>query len=187
MTRIGVMQPYLFPYRGYFDLIRSVDKFVIYDDAQYIKGGWVNRNLFPKPFTFRLEKHSAFTAINECYFKDIEKDKKDFLRKTQLPAGKYLEPMRQSYTLSYNIALTLVTVCEYMGIHTPFYFSSELRHKKSVEGVIDMVKALDGDVYVNLPGGKKLYTQNMFGKIKLEFIETKVEPSILCFMERNSL
>ena len=41
---IAIMQPYLFPYLGYFQLINSVDLFVIYDDVQYIKGGWINRN-----------------------------------------------------------------------------------------------------------------------------------------------
>jgi hypothetical protein len=43
-----------------------------------------------------------------------------------------------------------------------------------------MVKYLGGDTYVNLPGGKKLYNQSMFGDIKLEFIETTPAPSILC-------
>ncbi len=41
---IAIMQPYLFPYYGYFQLIDAVDKFVIYDDVNYIKKGWVNRN-----------------------------------------------------------------------------------------------------------------------------------------------
>ncbi|MDX9930187.1 MAG: WbqC family protein, partial [Bacteroidales bacterium] len=38
------MQPYIFPYLGYFQLIQSVDRFVLYDDVNYVKGGWVNRN-----------------------------------------------------------------------------------------------------------------------------------------------
>ena len=42
--RLAIMQPYLFPYLGYFQLINSVDTFVIYDDVNYIKGGWINRN-----------------------------------------------------------------------------------------------------------------------------------------------
>lgn len=42
--RAAIMQPYLFPYLGYFQLIRSVDTFVVYDDVQYIKGGRINRN-----------------------------------------------------------------------------------------------------------------------------------------------
>jgi len=178
--RIGINQPYLLPYKGYFDLIASVDKFVIYDDAQYIKGGWINRNQFPNMFTFRLERHSDYAKINECYFKDIEEDKKIFKRKFPRLIHNFLKPMQQSYNLSYNITLSLQEICKDLGIKTPFYFSSQFKHGKFVRGILDIVKALDGDTYVNLPGGKKLYYQEQFGDIKLEFIETIPSSSILC-------
>lgn len=42
--KIGIMQPYFFPYIGYFQLINAVDKYVVYDDVNYIKRGWANRN-----------------------------------------------------------------------------------------------------------------------------------------------
>ena len=42
--KIGIMQPYIFPYIGYFQLINAVDKFVIYDDVNFINKGWINRN-----------------------------------------------------------------------------------------------------------------------------------------------
>ena len=42
--KLAVMQPYLFPYLGYFQLIHAADAFVIHDDVQYSKGGWINRN-----------------------------------------------------------------------------------------------------------------------------------------------
>lgn len=42
--KIGIMQPYFFPYLGFFQLIHAVDKYLIYDDLSYIKEGWVNRN-----------------------------------------------------------------------------------------------------------------------------------------------
>ena len=41
---VAIMQPYFFPYIGYFQLMKAVDCFVFYDDAQFMKGGWVNRN-----------------------------------------------------------------------------------------------------------------------------------------------
>lgn len=173
------MQPYLFPYMGYFDLIASVDKFVIYDDAQYIKGGWINKNYFPDLFTFRLEKHSTFAKINECYFKDIEEDKIRFKKKTGINS-KYLDLLNQSHNLSFNITLTLKAICERLEIHTKFYFSSEIPHGKSVQGLLDMINYLGGDTYVNLPGGKSIYAQRMFEDIKLEFIETKPGLSVLC-------
>lgn len=178
--KIGINQPYLFAYRGYFDLIASVDKFVIYDDAKYIKGGWVNKNNFPDPFTFRLKKHSDYAKINECYFLNIEEDKKVFKRKFPKINPKYIDILRQDLDISANIYNTLCLICEDLGIKIPIYFSSDFKHGRFVDGILDIVKALDGDTYINLPGGKSLYTKEMFGDIKLKFIETKPGPSILC-------
>ena len=174
------MQPYLFPYKGYFDLIASVDKFVVYDDAKYMKGKYINKNWFPERFTFRLEKHSDYAKINECYFKNLQEDIISFNNKTKLNAEKYFKLMQPSYNLSYNITLTLQAICKDLGINTEFYMSSTIPHGKFVQGILDIVHTLNGDTYVNLPGGKKLYNQEMFGNIKLEFIETKPAPSILC-------
>ena len=42
--KVSIMQPYFLPYIGYFQLINKVDKYVVYDDVNYIKGGWINRN-----------------------------------------------------------------------------------------------------------------------------------------------
>ena len=42
--KLAIMQPYVFPYIGYFQLINAVNKFIFYDDVDYIKQGWINRN-----------------------------------------------------------------------------------------------------------------------------------------------
>lgn len=181
--KIGIHQGYMFPYRGYFQLIASVDKFVLYDDAQYIKAGFVNRNYFPKLFTFRLKKAPYYYKINERYFLDIEDDKKRFKRVTGLHSpiiDRVLNTMQQNYNLSYNIYLTIKEICKVLKIDTPIYFSSKIPHGTFVQGILDIVKFLGGDTYVNLPGGKQLYNQSQFGDIKLEFIETQPGNSILC-------
>ena len=180
MCRVAMHQPYLFPYRGYFDLIASVDKFVLYDDAKYMKGKFINRNYFPDLFTFRLKKHSDYAKINELFFADIEDDKKRFKRKFPKITTKYLDMLMERRSVVYNIFRTLTEICIDLGIYTPIYLSSEIPHGKFVDGVIDVVKYLGGTTYVNLPGGKELYNQDMFGDIKLEFLETKKGPSILC-------
>ena len=181
MTRVAVMQPYLFPYYGFFQLIASVDKFVIYDDAKWMKQSWINRNYFPELFTFRMKKHSDYAKINECYFHDIEEDKKMFKRKfPKLKVDKYFNALHQELNIAENCTRVLRMVCDTLGIITPFYYSSDIPHGKFSDGIIDIVKALGGDTYINAPGGKSLYTQEMFGDIKLEFIETKISPSILC-------
>lgn len=64
------MQPYFFPYLGYWQTIQAVDRYVVYDDVNYIKGGWINRNNIlingkVSLFTLALSGASSFKQINE--------------------------------------------------------------------------------------------------------------------------
>ncbi|MEG2614077.1 MAG: WbqC family protein, partial [Alistipes sp.] len=73
--KLGIMQPYFMPYIGYFQLIKAVDKYVIYDDVNYIKGGWINRNSLlisgdKKLFTIALQDASPYKLICEIEIKD---------------------------------------------------------------------------------------------------------------------
>src|SRR5690554_7239133 len=68
--KIAVMQPYLFPYIGYFQMINAVDKFVFYDDVNFIKQGWINRNrilLNNRDFLFTvpLKRANSFCLIKD--------------------------------------------------------------------------------------------------------------------------
>ena len=72
MARLAIMQPYLFPYMGYWQLMKAVDRFVIYDDVNYIKGGWINRNRIlvngePAYFTIPLDQASPYDAITAVH------------------------------------------------------------------------------------------------------------------------
>ena len=67
--KIAVMQPYIFPYIGYFQLINSVDEFIIYDNIQYTKKGWINRNRIlvnekDQLITLPLKKASDYLNVN---------------------------------------------------------------------------------------------------------------------------
>jgi len=75
VTTIAIMQPYLFPYIGYFQLLASVDRFVVYDDVTFIKQGWINRNRMlingqAAFFTVPLEHQSSAVAICEMRISD---------------------------------------------------------------------------------------------------------------------
>lgn len=175
--RIALNQPYLFPYKGYFDLIASVDHFVLYDDAKFMKASYINRNNFPFPFTFRLRKHSDYAKINELYFYNVKEDVERLKKKGV--KSKYLDILSDKISLDMNVYFTLRAICSDLGIKTPIHFSSMVPHRTGVEGIIDIVKHYRGDTYVNLPNGKKLYNQKQFGDIKLEFIETVPGPSII--------
>ncbi|MFM1836501.1 MAG: hypothetical protein RJA04_1189, partial [Bacteroidota bacterium] len=67
---VAIMQPYFFPYLGYFQLVQAVDDFVFYDDVMFIKKGWINRNRILLQgreflFTIPLEKQSQNKTIRE--------------------------------------------------------------------------------------------------------------------------
>lgn len=71
--KLAIMQPYYFPYIGYFQLINAVDEFIIFDNAQYINRGWINRNKIiinerEKLFTFSVKKDNRDKPINERFF-----------------------------------------------------------------------------------------------------------------------
>ena len=72
--KLALMQPYFFPYIGYYAVMKHVDYYVYFDTAQYIKGGWINRNRILKPdgkdwqyITIPIKKHSTATNINDIY------------------------------------------------------------------------------------------------------------------------
>ena len=76
--KIAIMQPYIFPYIGYFQLVQAVEMFVFYDDVNYIKGGWINRNRIlinnqPSYVTIPLKGASPNKLICEIEFIDSKR------------------------------------------------------------------------------------------------------------------
>jgi len=192
---IAIMQPYLFPYLGYFQLINSVDKFVIHDDVKFIKGGWINRNCILLNnknflFTLSLKKGSDYLNINQRFFVDyIEDEKKKIVTKLSSAYKKapyFVDIINLiSEILSYkglNVSLMITNslrkLCNYLDIKTQFFISSEIEKDDSLKGserVINIVKVLGGNHYINPIGGVDLYSKEKFLKegIKLSFIKTR--------------
>lgn len=190
--KIGIMQPYLFPYLGYFQLINTVDKFVIHDDVQFIKGGWINRNSILLNddrfnFTFSVMKDHYYKNINERYYtENFTKETKKFL--TNISIGYKRAPYFESvYKLLENIlnnkernvslfnTFSVMKICEYIGIDNEIMFSSKIckdNNLKSEERVIDINKCLKSNWYINPIGGKELYSRSNFEKqnIRLNFL-----------------
>lgn len=188
------MQPYFFPYIGYFQLINSVDKFVIFDDVQYINRGWINRNNIlvsgmGNVITIPIKKHSLNSNINKCILGDAaEETCKKILEtiKRNYKKAQYFEkvfPMLEEVitinkkidvsTYNYN---SLKVICNYLKIDTEFLLSSEIEKDEKLvatDKIIDIVKILNGKVYINPIGGINLYSQERFRNenIKLRFIE----------------
>ena len=196
--KIAIMQPYFMPYIGYFQLINAVDKFVIYDDVNFIKGGWINRNnilLNNKSFLFSIpiNNQSSFTKINSVKIdsKLYYSWKNKFL-KTIFLSYKKASNFEQTYqileltlavnsdefTIS-NLSLKAINnVLSYLKIDTEIIESSSIFNNnelKSQDRVIDICKLLGGTKYINPIGGVKLYDKNVFESVNLnlKFLQSK--------------
>ncbi len=192
--KVGIMQPYLFPYLGYFQLIKAVDTFVVYDDVQYIKKGWINRNqilLNGKPllFTFGVKKDSSLMNINQrIYSEDKFYLLKDNFLQTlyrsyhKAPFFKEVNDLiddiftYESLNVSDFNTNSLKKICDYMNIQTPFLLSSSLEKTDGMKGqevIIEINKKLKSDCYINAIGGRDLYSTKKFREngISLRFIK----------------
>ena len=189
--KIGIVQPYFSPYIGYFALINAVDKFVYFDDVQYIRGGWVNRNRIKivdtwHYITLPINKVSMSSKINEVYIVDderqINKIKKSIMHSyKKAPYYNEIKELIFGSIISgeniseLNINLTN-KVCNYLGIDTEMYVSSEIKTYDSLKGedkIINICKILDSDHYINPIGGVQLYSKEKFleSGIKLNFLK----------------
>lgn len=197
--RIAIMQPYFFPYLGYFQLISAVDLFLVLDDVSFIKKGWIHRNrmcfngkihLFSVP----LEDASQFRTIKETRIsvQEFPRWKRKFLASLSVFYGKqpfFAEGMALAeQTLSQpgdsiaDFAVTSLGVCcRALGITTPLRSASaaggtELRREARL---IDLCRRYNAGVYLNAPGGETLYTRAMFAPhgIRLEFLH----PMLSCY------
>jgi hypothetical protein len=192
--KVGIMQPYFFPYIGYWQLINAVDKYVIYDDVNFIKRGWINRNNIlmngeAKLINIQMHKASQNKLINEIEVSgnDIFNNK---LLKTikqcykKAPFYEDVFPVIESVinqeekNLAKFLELSIRQVCEYLSIDTNIVISSDVQKNnelKAQEKIIELCKILGGDEYINAIGGQDLYTYEDFALqgIKLRFLSTK--------------
>lgn len=192
--KVSIMQPYFFPYIGYFQLIANSDVFVIYDDVNFIKKGWINRNTIlvnnsPYLFSMPLQNVSQNKHINEIFISDLDKWKRDLL-KTISSSYKKAPFYQDVYPLiekiisfdELNLALyiqnSLQNLCEYLNLNTKLIMSSEIDKNNDLRGenkIIDICLQLGATQYINAIGGIELYTQENFQvkNIDLKFIKSE--------------
>jgi hypothetical protein len=196
--KVSIMQPYIFPYIGYFQLIYATDLFVIHDDVQWIKCGWINRNRFlvngkDQIFTFSVKKDSNYKNINERIFADIfNEDVKKFDRIIYNAYHKtpYYDSVRglldnifhePPINVSDFAVKSISAICQYLQIGTPILISSKLTKDNSLAGqarVLNINKCVGSTHYINPSGGTELYSKEEFEKnnIKLNFLKTRNIP-----------
>lgn len=190
--RLGIMQPYFVPYIGYWQLLNAVDSYVIYDDVNYIKGGWVNRNRIlvngeAKYFNVPMIGASPNKLINEVGVntdpKIIGKNKR-FIEAAYIKAPFFTDayPVVSeilqfgSNNLAEYLEHSILAICDYLDITTHIIISSNLEKDNSLRGqdkVLSICELLGATEYYNAIGGQELYSFDEFSKkgIALKFLK----------------
>jgi hypothetical protein len=194
---VAIMQPYFFPYLGYFQLIAHSDVFVIHDDAQYIKGGWINRNRILTEgraswLTLPVSRGAHDAAINGRRYQ-LDPSIVDRLLRRIDAAYATATTFKRTSMLVHEImtcadsnvatfnARLLQRIAGHLAIPTRFVFSSQIAKDARLTGqerVIDLCARLGATQYVNSVGGSRLYQADRFAAsgIELSFFESTVSP-----------
>ncbi|MGE0567039.1 MAG: WbqC family protein [Bacteroidia bacterium] len=193
MSKVAIMQPYLFPYIGYFQLMAYVDVFVIYDNLKYTKKGWINRNRIlvngkDEYLSIPLKNASDYLLIKERSLANSSaKDKVKTLNKivgaySKAPFFNETIPVIERCLANHDSNLfkfifhSIVEFKKHLQIDTELAISSEIQidHSlRSKDKVIAICKAMKMQHYVNPIGGTELYNKDEFAQegIKLEFLK----------------
>jgi hypothetical protein len=191
MKTIAILQPYFFPYIGYWQLIKAVDRFVILDDVNYIMRGWVNRNRLlinsePTYITAPLHQATQNKKICEIDLQSPPNWRDKLVKMVEItyrkaPHFSEVFPVverlirHETNSLSDYLAHQLQTLSLFMGINTEFVESSRCYGNNDLSGqgrILDICKREDAAVYINPQGGQEIYDWESFNNagVELRFI-----------------
>lgn len=182
--KLGIMQPYFFPYIGYFDLICRTDRWVVFDTAQYIRHGWVNRNRILHPdegwlyITVPTESHARETPIGEIRIREDGKWRDRIIGQLQhyKKRAPYFSEVGDlvasclddsGASLSGLNVHSLSRVCDYLDVPFRYSLFSQMDLELGrVEGPGDWAlrisEAMGAGEYINPPGGAALFDRAKF-------------------------
>lgn len=196
------MQPYFFPYIGYFQLMNAVDRWIAFDEIQFIDKGWVNRNriLHPDPvkewqfITLPLDKRGQFDKICDISIKS-EIDwranilgKLTFYKKKAPYYKQTIDFVRDCFdSEENNLARLVIEILKktavYIGIQTPIDIQSEMNLnlgdvQHAGQWALRISEAIGATEYINPQGGEQIFKPEEFNyaKIKLSFLKTNLIP-----------
>ncbi len=190
--RIAILQSNYIPWKGYFDIIRQVDEFILYDDMQYTRRDWRNRNKIVTPDGLLwltipvLSKGKYDQKINETKVADhtwVDSHWKsiqcNYARAKYF--GKYEERIRGIYEacrkeeyLSRINTLFIREICDILEIRTKISRSSEYRLAEGkTSRLVQLVKDAGGDAYLSGPAAKDYIEEHLFSEegIALEWMD----------------
>jgi len=191
------MQPYIFPYIGYFHLIEASDLFIFYDDVNYIKRGWINRNrilLNNSDYLFSIptSKASQNKLINEIKPIIDEKWKRKFYHNLDFAYKKapyysdVIKLVKETIETEYNDVTDLCIksiemVYSYLGKSFNYVkssdYSPETKGLEKADRLIEITKKTGMSKYSNAIGGQTLYNKQYFKEngIELSFVKSKLQ------------
>ena len=186
---IAIMQPYFFPYLGYFQLLSNCDEFILLTEVNYIKRGWIHRNRIKMHeretrFGLNISEASQNKKINEH---QIHSGKEEAKRKV-FNAYKNSKNFDQWFptisnaimhpcdSLSDYLANSLFKTSLLLDIDTKIIKDSDIEYDRTKRGsnlILEICRSRRASTYINLPGGKDIYNSQ-------DFLAEGIE---LCFMK----
>ncbi len=187
--RVAVMQPYFFPYAGYFRLAAAVDVFVVLDMVQFPRRGWVHRNRLQLVngdldwLTLPLTKAAQSVEIRDLEYQRLSSVEAQDWRNRQLRRFPALPVLTREHPDLIELALEptgrpaeqiesgMRRILELLGIERPLIKASTLRVPvglRAQELIIALAKAAGASTYVNAPGGREMYDHAAFAEAGLD-------------------
>ena len=205
--KIGIMQPYFFPYIGYFQLMNYVDQWIVFDQVQFIDKGWINRNRILHPdarkewqfITVPLKKRGQFTNIQELRINTDQAWVDNIMGKlSAYKKAPYFEQTRdfvrdcllehQDESLSQLLVMTLSKTARELGINTPINVQSEMKLNLPEithpgQWALEISKKLNAHEYINPTGGSEIFNEDEFkgAGISLRFLK----PELSSYVQRR--
>lgn len=187
------MQPYFFPYIGYFQLISAADLFIVYDNIKYTKKGWINRNRMlqnGKDVMFSLPLKKDSDSLDICQRELAVDFNREKLLNQFTGTYRHAPYYEDTFPLVEEIVRfddtnlfrflshSLIKSCRHLGINTDIRISSQIsidHGLRNQDKVIALCEAVGAGTYVNPIGGVELYSKEDFREagIELKFIKSK--------------
>ena len=186
---IALMQPRLFPYIAYWQLVGMVDKFIIYDNTNFTKTSYTNKNFIIINNEKKLITLPLHGASQNKYFNQIQigDEKEKFLTTIMLaykkaPYFKDAFPViekimhNEEKNLAFFIGNSIMEIAKYLNFDTTFEYASNLLKNNSlsrVDKVIEICHLANAHTLINPESGEKLYDRGYFKQHGITYLSYK--------------